>query len=59
MNTIPQNSTYPEDLDNIGLFLVQQRAVMLMVSGKSTTDNADELKIDRGTFYNWRGKYCF
>jgi len=32
---------------------VQERAIYLLVSGKSITDVAKEINTDRGTIYNW------
>ncbi len=36
-----------------GLTPKQERAVQLQITGKSITQIAQELKIDRGTLYNW------
>lgn len=36
-----------------GLTPAQEQAVYLLASGKSITDVAKEIKVDRGTLYNW------
>lgn len=61
-NKIPQNSTISEDNPinpRTGLSPIQENAVVMLVSGKSITDVSKELKIDRGTLYNWFDKLTF
>lgn len=56
LNKIEQNSTFPdiEVVNNeTGLTPIQERAIILLVSGKNITDVSNELNIDRGTLYNW------
>jgi len=59
MDKKQQNSTNLELIDNTGLTPLQQKAVGLLVSGKSITEVSNELKIDRGTLYNWIDKITF
>lgn len=42
-----------------GLTPIQEKAVILLLSGKSITDVSNELDIDRGTIYQWQGKETF
>jgi GTP1/Obg family GTP-binding protein len=42
-----------------GLTPLQEKAVALIVNGKSYTDAAKELKIDRSTLYSWSNKINF
>jgi hypothetical protein len=42
-----------------GLTPLQEKAVALIVNGKSYTDTARELKIDRSTLYAWSNKINF
>lgn len=42
-----------------GLTPLQEKAVALIVNGKSYTDTAKELKIDRSTLYAWSSKINF
>lgn len=42
-----------------GLTAVQEKAAQLLLVGMSKTEIANELKIDRGTLYNWIDKLTF
>ncbi len=47
-----------------GLTPIQEKAAILLVSGKNVSDVSNELNIDRGTMYNWFEKinfqaYCY
>lgn len=56
VNINQQNSTLSEvEIINneTGLTPLQEKAVILLVSGKNMTDVSNELNIDRGTLYNW------
>jgi len=62
INKIQQNSTLTEvEVINkqTGLTPIQEKAVLLLVSGKNITDVSTELNIDRGTLYNWFEKLTF
>ena len=59
MDKKQQNSTNLENIDNTGLTPLQQKAVSLLVCGKSITEVSNELQIDRGTLYNWFDKISF
>ena len=59
MDKIQQNSTNLELIDNTGLTPLQQKAVALLISGKSITEVSNELQIYRGTLYNWFDKLTF
>jgi transposase-like protein len=42
-----------------GLTPLQEKAVSLIVNGKSYSDTAKELKIDRSTLYAWSNRINF
>ena len=59
---IQQNSTLSEVEETnrmTGLSPIQEKAVSLLISGKTITDVSNELNIDRGTLYNWTEKINF
>jgi hypothetical protein len=57
-----QNTTLPSiEVTNkeTGLTPLQEKAVLLLVSGKNITEVSSELEIDRGTVYKWLEKITF
>jgi hypothetical protein len=59
-NRIRQNDTIMDKQDsNTGLTPIQERAVCLLVAGKSYTDVSKELKVNRSTLYTWSKKITF
>jgi len=59
MDKVSQISTISGVTDETGLTPIQQKAVMLLISGKNYTEVANELQIDRKTLYNWFEKISF
>ncbi len=57
---IQQNPTNMERVNKeTGLTPLQERAASLLVAGKSYTEIANELQIDRSTLYSWTDKLTF
>ena len=60
LNKTQQNSTKMTNINpNTGLTPKQEKAAYLLVSGKSITDTAKEIGIDRTTLYNWMEGYNY
>ena len=57
MNRIGQNQTERSELT--GLTPVQERAAIMLASGSSVVSVAEELKVSRGTIYEWRKLITF
>jgi transposase len=48
-----------DKIDNTGLTPKQKKAAVLLASGKSMTETAKEVKIERSTLYQWAEKANF
>lgn len=62
IDKIQQNSTLSGvevANEETGLTPLQEKAVLLLISGKNVTEVANELQIDRSTLYNWIDKIPF
>lgn len=58
MKRVKVNNNFNEN-DEFGLTPLQQKGALLYLQGKSITDIADELGIDRSTFYLWKNSIKF